>query len=519
MSFQSMRGRTVYIGTQNGLGVLAFSDGTQQVTAYQGDSSGGIIQNQVTITNSTNSTSVVISAGQDSDGNLIDDSIYYTALNSTETSPTLTHNFVGSTVNLDTTLNVAGTASFNNELIVSGATTLASSLNVLGTTTVGTTSTESSTMLNIYGEVYQYLPNDNTQYGYQSLGGLSGSSNTAIGAASLQVNTGNNNCAVGDYSLTANTTGSQNTAVGHLGLMYNTEGYSNTSVGNTALQNNTEGYSNTSVGDNALQNNTIGYYNTCLGAESGYNITDGISNTCVGYNSGASISEGNYNTCLGVNSNITDGATGSTVIGYGATTPISNQIVLGTESNSVSIPGALTVTATTTLETLFAGDTNLDSLTVSDTTTLDTLTVTGETNLDTLTVTGATTLESTLNVDSSLSVFGTSTFTSGFLCGNQTTAYIMLIGTASVAYGSSALDSYASDSQSTNVVSVCTFNNSLSFPSSIVGGYVNTNYQYIWASFISGVTGTTNQINVSFVNFGQATDYLPSTVSFICWGN
>ena len=119
---------------------------------------------------------------------------------------------------------------------------------------------------------------------------------------------------------------------------------------------------------------------------------------------------------------------------------------------------------------------------------------------------------------SSLLVTGATTFTSGFACGNQTTPYLQLFGTASVTYAGNALDSYASSSSNTNVVSVCTFDNSVSFPSTITGGYVNTNYQYIWASFVSSYNGSTNQINVSFVNLGQSVDYFPSTISFLCWG-
>ena len=235
----------------------------------------------------------------------------------------------------------------------------------------------------------------------------------------------------------------------------------------------------------ALQSNTSGSDNIGIGYQSGISITEGIYNTCIGNNS--NITGGaNYSTAIGYNatasaSNSTAigcGATttlsNSTAIGYGATSTSSDQIVLGTSSNSTSIPGSL----------------NVDSY---------------------CTVTSA-------NVNQTLSVAGTSTFTSGFKCGNQSTPYIMLMGTASVAYGGNAIDAYASGSQNTCIPSVCTLNNSMSFPTSIVGGYANTNYQYIFANFISSYNGSTNQIYVSFVNLGQGTDYIPSTISFILWG-
>jgi hypothetical protein len=595
MSFASMRGRTLYVGNLNGESIgIDFSDGTIQTTAYQGTTSGGTIPNQLTITNSTNSTSVVISAGQDSSGNLTDDSIYYTALNSTETSPTLTHNFVGSTVNLNTSLNVSGAAALDSTLTVSGATTL------------GSTSTESSTMLNVYGNVYQYLENNNTQYGYQALssGSLTGGSNTAVGFLSLENNTtGNYNCAVGDYSLASNTSGYQNTAVGHWSQIYNTTGYQNTSIGNDSLQTNTDGYNN-----------------TCVGASAGFSITDGYNNTCVGVGTGTSISDGNNNTCLGANSNITDGAINSTVIGAGVSTATSNQIVLGTSSNSTSIPGSTVIGSSASNTTVLTVEGKIYQQMLNGNTSLgyaslaaQTSTTTGSQNTSvgyqslsgntsgyqntsvgydalisctsgygntafgagtlgylnsgygntcigsgvgqsitegnyntclgagsnitdgainsTVIGAGATTANSnqivlgtsssSTSIPGSLSVAGTSTFTSGFACGNQTTPYIMLIGTASVSYGGNEINAYVSDSQDTCILSSCTLNNSMSFPTTIVGGYVNSNNEYVWANFagIAGISTPTNTFYASFVNFGQSNNYIPSTVSFILFGN
>ena len=268
-----------------------------------------------------------------------------------------------------------------------------------------------------------------------------------------------------------------NTALGYSALAAqssSTSGYSNTAVGYLSSRYITSGYGNTSVGYDALYSCDTGSGNTAFGSAALGAVTEGSNNTCIGASSGLNITVGDNNTCLGAGSNITGTANNSTVIGVGATTATSNQICLGTSADNTYIQGSL----------------NVDSY---------------------CTVTSA-------NVNDNLSVGGTSTFTSGFACGNQTTPYIMLIGTASVAYSGNALDALESDSTNTNVSSVCTFNNSISFPTTIVGGYVNTNSQYIWASFISGVTDSTNQINVSFINFGQNEGSFPSTISFVCWG-
>jgi len=309
-----------------------------------------------------------------------------------------------------------------------------------------------------------------------------------------------------------------NTALGYsalAALSSSTSGYSNTAVGYQSLISTTSGYANTSVGYDTLVYCDAGYANTAFGTAALGNVSQGFNNTSIGASSGTAISEGYNNTCLGAGSNILDGAIGSTVIGAGATTVNSYQICLGTSSNNTYIPGSLTVVGSAAIDT----NLNVSALTtLSSAIVNESLTVAGQAIMETnLNVNALTTL-TTAQVNSTLNVSGTSTFLSGFACGNQTTPYIMLIGTASVAYAGNALDALESESTNTNVSSVCTFNNSISFPTTIVGGYVNTNNQDIWASFISGVTDSTNQINVSFVNFGQYQGYFPSTISFICWG-
>ena len=77
---------------------------------------------------------------------------------------------------------------------------------------------------------------------------------------------------------------------------------------------------------------------------------------------------------------------------------LTNQICLGTSSNNTYIPGSLTVGGQATM------DANLN-------------------------VNALTTLTTAI-VNQTLAVYGTSTFTSGFACGTQSTPYIVYFGLA-----------------------------------------------------------------------------------------
>jgi hypothetical protein len=484
-----MRGQTLFVGNLVGEGAgIDFSDGTLQTTAYLGTTSEGIIPNQLTIKNSTNSTEVVISAGQNSSGTLTNDSIYYTALNPLETSSaSLYHFFEGDGVNIDGILNVGGTTTLNGALNVTNATNLNSSLTVIGTSSLEGI-TGSSLLVSGATSLASVTASSLINSGTSSLMDITSSSLSVSGATTLG-STASNSTVLSVDGKISQLMLNGNTALGYAALSSqssSTSGGENTAVGYQSLTSTTSGIGNTSVGYDTLLSCNSGSGNTAFGAATLGYVTEGSNNTSIGATAGNSIITGSNNICLGAGSDITDGVSNSTVIGAGVTTSTSNQICLGTSSNNAYIPGSLTVGGQATM------DANLN---VNALTTLTTAVV----NLN-------------------LAVAGTSTFTSGFACGNQTTPYIMLIGTASVAYGGNALDALVSDSTNTNVSSVCTFNNSISFPTTIVGGYVNTNSQYIWASFIGGVADSTNQITVSFINFGQNEGSFPDTISFVCWG-
>ena len=147
-------------------------------------------------------------------------------------------------------------------------------------------------------------------------GTSSASESVGVGdGALLNVTTGIRNTSLGTYSLLAATTGSRNSFVGHRSGSALTTGSDNAGIGRFALPN----------------------------------LTTGSFNVGVGVSAGGSVTTESNNTCLGAATAITAGNTNSTAIGYGATTTASNQIRLGTATETVSIPGALAVTGAVTL--------------------------------------------------------------------------------------------------------------------------------------------------------------------------
>ena len=130
----------------------------------------------------------------------------------------------------------------------------------------------------------------------------------------------------------------------------------NTVFGNTALQKiQTSGaagwINNTAVGYQSLLAATTPINNTAVGSLSLAANTTGANNTAVGYGAGAFVSTGGNITCLGYNTGFSSGATqynNSTALGYNATIGGSNQVVLGTATESVIVAGNLAIGKTTT---------------------------------------------------------------------------------------------------------------------------------------------------------------------------
>ena len=158
-------------------------------------------------------------------------------------------------------------------------------------------------------------------------------------------NTGNNNSVLGSWALysAANDT-SCNSAFGTNSLLNHTTGSFNTSLGAGAMTFNITGSRNVAVGSSALEFNTNSENNTAIGTQALFGQRDGSNNTAIGINAGLNDVSGSFNTYLGANTDTNASATPylkSTAIGYGARIDLSNQIVLGTSSERVYIPGKL----------------------------------------------------------------------------------------------------------------------------------------------------------------------------------
>lgn len=220
----------------------------------------------------------------------------------------------------------------------------------------------------------------NTAVGKSALrNGLTLGSNTAVGNSALVQCNGASNVAVGQSSGAAVTTGGSNTAIGTNALLSATTGANNTALGFGALRNGLTFASNTGIGANALQNATSNS-NVGVGLSVGYapaNVvgnatTTGSRQTLVGYMAGQPSSvQTNDTVALGYYS-LAGGGDGATAIGSGAqataayaiaigkgatataagslaigvssagvaaTTATANQIVIGTASHTVLIPG------------------------------------------------------------------------------------------------------------------------------------------------------------------------------------
>jgi hypothetical protein len=150
-------------------------------------------------------------------------------------------------------------------------------------------------------------------------------------------NIGSFNTAFGTNAL-IQSTGERNTAFGNNTLKLNTTGYCNTALGNNCATSNTTGYHNLTAGYDSMKLNTIGTFNVALGTTTLSSNVNGSYNTCVGFGAGNSITS-NSNTCIGYSSNVLNNASNSTAIGYGAICTTSNQIMIGTSTQTVDVPG------------------------------------------------------------------------------------------------------------------------------------------------------------------------------------
>jgi len=135
-----------------------------------------------------------------------------------------------------------------------------------------------------------------------------------------------------------------NSAVGYFALKNNTTGGNNSAFGSISLQNNTDGSFNSAFGSSSLPTNTTGDFNSAFGSSSLLANWNGNYNSAFGYIAGSTNSSGSFNTYLGYGADASgDAWSKSTAIGANARITASNQIVLGTSMETVSVPGAISV--------------------------------------------------------------------------------------------------------------------------------------------------------------------------------
>ncbi|MFN2393080.1 MAG: tail fiber domain-containing protein [Pyrinomonadaceae bacterium] len=184
--------------------------------------------------------------------------------------------------------------------------------------------------LNIAGTFGANILNAATQY---NLGGSrilsnAGTDNLFAGiGAGLDNTTGASNSFFGQNAGTNNTSGGGNSFFGNGAGISNTKSNNNSFFGSSAGLANTAGAGNSFFGTLAGYQNTTGGNNTFFGFAAGYLNTTGFNNIFIGHNTG------NLNTSTQVNNSI--------AIGENVTVSTSNTIVIGTDAQTMRIPGAV----------------------------------------------------------------------------------------------------------------------------------------------------------------------------------
>ena len=186
--------------------------------------------------------------------------------------------------------------------------------------------TTQSGTINVAGNFNITKNNTNQFFGYESgLNVTSGTNNSAFGYNALkEITSGTQNTALGDSAGLSISTGTGNCIFGKAAADLLTTGSSNVAFGLGALSDLTTADNNTAIGRNTLLL-TTGEKNTAIGDSAGDSNTTGEQNTYLGYD--ATSNAGNYSY--------------STALGRGATITASNQIMIGTASETVTIPNQI----------------------------------------------------------------------------------------------------------------------------------------------------------------------------------
>nr|WPF46681.1 MAG: hypothetical protein [Lake Baikal virophage 9] len=373
--------------------------------------------------------------------------------------------------------------------------------------------------LTVVGFVNQTLPNYCTQYGTNNLINNTGVNNTSIGYGSLSATgSGSYNVSVGDYSLQSNTSGQYNTSIGHFSSIYNQTGEQNTSVGASALQNNTSGS-----------------YNTAIGFGAGSSAS-GSTSTMIGYNA----------TC--------NTYSNSTALGQSSACTANHQVMIGTSSENVIMPGTVTIGELYTLnntvninggfnvnnidntmqtDNVINGATNsiygaTENVFQSALNSLNSTTtnITGDLNIGTSSTSTSCSIEGNSIVGSSSTNSATfnavPNFVNGFACsgGNP---FILYCGTAT--YINGTIDDSGAIINSDGTISIPPQVNSGGTGLAtytldqdvltIKGCFINAPTICFAFWYYEQPSGISNQITVGFSNLATTSQLLPTTISYI----
>jgi hypothetical protein len=245
------------------------------------------------------------------------------------------------------TLSIAS-GGVSNSMLANPSLTVAAGTDLTGggSVALGTTTT-----LNLDTTKVPQLKSANTFTGNQTVNGNL-SATGAVTGSSYQIGSNlfafgsyNNQNAFSGFAGNSGSSGTGNTATGVSALQVTTSGSNNTATGAYALDGNT-GSNNTVVGFEAIYGLGTGSYNTALGALSGLTNDSsdmtGTNNTFLGI--GTAISTGTVSnaTAVGANADVAEsnamvlgsisgvnGATASTNVGIGTTTPLAALDVAG----------------------------------------------------------------------------------------------------------------------------------------------------------------------------------------------
>ena len=240
----------------------------------------------------------------------------------------------------------------NNQIILG---TSAETVVVPGSMTANGTLSSSSNILTDGTNTMTYRPNGvNTMTSSELYFGSrntlpSGTGNVCLGfSTGHNLSTGSNNTCIGLNSGNSISTGSGNTCIG-----YNA-GQEERTFGNNVFVGKNAGYTYQNQYSVFIGADT-GYWayngdgNTIIGYQSGYNLSGGLRNTFIGCQASQNVANSSlqYSTALGYQSNNANFSY-SVALGSLATNTAANQIMLGTSTETVVVPGPMTVTGTIT---------------------------------------------------------------------------------------------------------------------------------------------------------------------------